>query len=519
LLIVINFSAYAQISPGKLYKGHANFEGISNCTKCHVLGKNVEEIKCLNCHKKIKNLINLKRGFHSSKEAASKKCWQCHGEHFGRNFEIIRFDEKKFNHIKSGYKLVGSHKKLDCKKCHNSNFIKERKLSKKTKTFLGLNQDCLTCHKDEHRGTLSNDCAKCHLFNKFSPAEKFDHAKSKYPLTGKHKNVKCIKCHKFEKSNKGKFQKFTGLKFNNCFYCHNDIHKGKLGKNCKSCHNTKSFAKINYLKNFNHNKTNFPLVGKHRNVDCNSCHKKNLLSKPKYKSCSNCHKDYHKGEFRNKNIKSDCNECHDEYSFTQSHFTIEQHSKTKFPLTGAHKAIACTVCHKKNNFWKFNITGEKCIECHKNVHDNSINKKYFNKNKCEKCHSTLSWNKITFNHNITNFKLVGKHKTVSCSECHFAQKHAEKNLKHFIVLSTECTFCHNDVHRGQFDNGEKEYCKKCHNNYNWKQTLFDHNKTNFKLEGAHKNLDCLNCHKIIKDKNGTYILYKIKGTKCISCHS
>ncbi len=482
------------------------------------MGKNVQEIKCLKCHKEIRKLVNLKRGFHSNKEVTSKKCWNCHGEHFGRNFEIIRFDEKKFNHKKSGYELIGSHKNLDCKKCHNSNFISDKKLKSKTKTFLGLNKNCITCHDDIHKGTLNNDCAKCHTMNKFTPAENFNHNDAKFVLTGKHKKVDCVKCHVIEKKGKEKFQKFTGLKFNNCNSCHKDVHKRRFGNDCKSCHNTESFNKISMTKNFNHNRTNFPLVGKHKSVSCKSCHKSSLSYKQKHKKCLDCHKDYHGGEFSSSGKPSDCVECHNEYGFSPSTYSVAEHNKSNFPLGGAHKAVACIECHLNNGKWKFRINGETCIACHKNVHGNSIDKKYFNKNKCEACHSTSSWKNVTFNHANTKFELIGVHKKTECASCHFDKSVLDEKAKHFITINSKCSSCHDDVHRGQFVKENEGNCKSCHNFNNWNPVLFDHNKTNFKIEGAHKNVDCLECHKLVNDKKGNYVLYKIEDTRCISCH-
>lgn len=83
---------------------------MSNCTKCHDLGKQVSKAKCLDCHTEISDLINQNRGFHSNKNVAVKDCWSCHGEHFGRNFKIIKFDENKFEHNETGFELKGSHK-------------------------------------------------------------------------------------------------------------------------------------------------------------------------------------------------------------------------------------------------------------------------------------------------------------------------------------------------------------------------------------------------------------------------
>jgi len=492
---------------------------MSNCTQCHVLGKDVDQIKCLNCHEEIKDLINFRRGYHSNEEVTSKKCWTCHGDHYGRNFEIIRFNEKEFDHKKAGYELLGAHKKLSCEKCHKSNFIVNEKLKVKSKTFLGLEKECLTCHEDQHQGTLSNDCQTCHTVDKFIPAEKFDHNNAKYILTGKHTEVECSKCHAVEQRENKKFQIFTGINFQTCKTCHEDVHKGKFGNDCQSCHNTESFSKVSLATSFNHSKTNFPLIGKHSDITCKSCHKNSLLDKPKHEKCLDCHEDFHKGEFINENQTGDCKECHDEYSFTPSHFTLEKHNETKFKLTGAHNAIACIECHRVTDDWNFKINGETCIKCHENVHANSIDKKYFDENKCESCHATSTWQKVTFEHTETGFELIGKHKKTDCASCHLDKTNLVDKEKYFVDIKSECSSCHNDIHRGQFVVEAKELCVDCHNFENWEPTLFNHDETEFKIEGAHKNVQCIECHKSKTDEKGNYTYYKIEDTRCISCHS
>ena len=81
------FSSFAQFSPGVLSRGHANLEGVENCTKCHSVGNKVVREKCLDCHKEIKASIASKKGFHASSEVGNKDCYICHNEHHGRDFQ------------------------------------------------------------------------------------------------------------------------------------------------------------------------------------------------------------------------------------------------------------------------------------------------------------------------------------------------------------------------------------------------------------------------------------------------
>ncbi|MCB9208041.1 MAG: cytochrome C [Ignavibacteriales bacterium] len=510
---------FAQISPGELSNAHSDLEGISNCTKCHDLGKSVSKAKCLDCHSEITDLMNQERGFHSSSEVLSKDCWSCHGEHFGRTFQIVRFDKDGFDHNKSGFELKGKHKEIKCEDCHNSKHILVEKLKKKNSTFLGLGNQCKNCHEDIHQGTLSEKCSNCHTEEKFKPALKFNHENTKFKLTGSHINVDCLKCHIKEERNSKPFQKFAGVKFNSCNNCHEDFHKGKFGNDCASCHNPNSFKEVNILSGFDHNKTNFPLIGKHNLVKCENCHKGSLTNKPKFQKCYDCHEDFHKGEFVKNNLQTDCKSCHNEQGFSPSTFTLEKHSETKFQLANAHSAIPCFSCHLKETEWKFRISSEKCIVCHENIHANKISAEFFDENKCESCHSTIAWQNVEFDHNRTEFKLAGKHTDASCSDCHFVFEGEKIQNQRFAELNLNCTQCHKDIHLGQFIEEGLELCNECHTSENWQPILFDHSETRFPLDGAHNKVDCSKCHKTITDGEVQYINYKIEDVTCKSCHS
>lgn len=509
---------FPQISPGDLTKAHSNLEGLSNCTQCHELGERVLNSKCLDCHSEIQYLINTNRGYHSSSEVKGKDCSSCHSEHHGRNFRIVNFDPEKFNHEKAGFSLTGAHKNIDCEKCHNSKFISDTKLKKKYKTYLGLSDKCQSCHDDYHQNTLSDNCAKCHNTNSFKPAKDFDHSKTRYPLTGKHEIVECISCHVKEKRNGKDFQRFKDLSFSNCSSCHVDVHKGAFGADCKGCHSTGGFGIINQSA-FNHSLTKFPLVGKHQQVKCNDCHKSGISVKPQFDRCINCHTDYHKGDFLFNNSIRDCADCHSEDGFSPSLFSIDDHNKLNFKLTGSHLAVSCKNCHGKNDVWKFRNIGTNCIDCHNNVHGTELTVEYLIDNKCENCHNVISWNTIAFDHKLTAFELLGKHSQISCSDCHVIKDDVNEVKYRFVSLQNDCKICHKDIHYGQFESDDKNDCQRCHGFDNWKPELFDHNKTKFSLTGAHSKLECSKCHKEVIKNDNTFIKYKLEDFKCSDCHS
>ena len=166
-LILFFFALHigAQISPGELSQPHAHLKGLSNCTKCHILGEKVSNEKCLDCHLDIGIRLSEGRGYHSSPEVQGKECIKCHSDHHGQNFKMIRLDTEHFDHALTGYDLQGAHSGIACIKCHKPEFIKDQDIKAKSDTYLGLDQKCLSCHKDQHQGTLSSECASCHDFS------------------------------------------------------------------------------------------------------------------------------------------------------------------------------------------------------------------------------------------------------------------------------------------------------------------------------------------------------------------
>lgn len=518
LTILFLSSANAQISPGDLCNAHAHLEGISNCTKCHSIGNNkVTRDKCLDCHTQIKENIKNKKGYHASKESTRQECSACHNDHHGRNFQIVRLNKKLFNHDLAGFSLKGKHAKIDCNSCHKSAFIKDPVLKKKAGTYLGLDQNCLSCHEDYHQGKLSSNCSSCHNFDSFKNATGFDHSKTKFPLLGQHKNVDCIECHKTEILNGKKFQNFSGLKFGNCTDCHIDVHKNKFGQNCKQCHTEESFHFNVGMKAFDHDKTNFKLIGKHKLVDCKQCHKTSMTAPLKHRYCTDCHEDYHKGEFSIKGKPINCDDCHDNNGFTPSTFTIERHNET-FVLDGAHEATLCSACHKKQGKWTFKKIGSKCIDCHGNEHEGFLDEKFMPNDDCTACHNTKGWHSVKFDHNRTHYKLEGQHAVIACSKCHYAKDSSGRKMQQFEGVSKDCSSCHKDSHVGQFAVNGKTDCSRCHGFDSWTLSRFDHDTARFKLDGAHANVACDECHKPVMNSLGKYIQYKFDDISCASCH-
>jgi hypothetical protein len=546
-LLLLNVALLAQLSPGDLHQSHAHLEGLQNCTKCHAAGAQISLQNCLSCHNLLSERIQNGKGLHARPEF--ENCVQCHSDHHGRDFKMIYWKDgqENFDHSLTGYRLEGKHSEIKCRDCHKPANIPDPKplLAQKKKlsrTFLGLDQSCLSCHTDEHRGQLSKDCLTCHTFKDWKPAEKFNHDKAKFKLTGSHKTVKCESCHPSvrlaEAADSPMFTKFVGIKFANCFDCHNDPHNGRLGKSCQKCHSTAGWEKILESANFNHDLTRFPLRGLHRNVACESCHKPEKSRRGlAFANCTDCHADFHKGQFAKRAGGIACENCHTVEGFSPAKFTIADHAKSDFPLEGAHRAVPCIACHagdvggKRSSrrsmlrINRFTFKSTACADCHKDPHFWEVEKFTATKG-CQACHKVDSWRNIKFDHLQTGFALNGKHVAVQCITCHqpVALRSGAKKIG-FKNLKQDCQSCHEDVHNGQFalvvgnQLGGVTTCADCHSETNWEPSKFDHNRdARFKLDGAHARLRCEACHSVVEENGKQFRHFKPMKFDCADCH-
>jgi hypothetical protein len=518
LVFLIPGIAAAQLSPGPLVSYHSHLEGLTNCTRCHELGQKVTNARCLACHTEVKARTDRNKGYHASKQVSGKGCVECHSDHHGLSFRIVNFNTTSFDHLQTGYRLEGAHGKQSCANCHKTDFISDNVLRKKKFTYLGLGTDCLNCHEDYHRKTLPPSCNDCHGSGTFKGAEKFSHNSSAFRLQGMHQQVPCIKCHPVTQKEGKSFQQFKGIAFANCTNCHADVHQNRFGQNCAKCHTEQSFHAIRQAGGFDHSMTGYKLEDKHLMVACSACHKTSLTEKLRHEHCTDCHSDYHGGQFISGNTVRDCAECHSVNGFNETSYSTNTHASSPFPLKGAHLATPCFSCHRKTGKWSFRQVGSRCADCHKNIHDDHISPKYFGGGDCSSCHNEVQWDVVSFDHSATAFPLAGAHAGQPCRKCHFPADTAGKVIQVFAGLPSSCSKCHRDIHFRQFErNGETE-CSRCHAPDEWRIHNFDHNTAAFRLEGRHAEIACSACHKTVTEGPKSYILYKIKDYRCESCH-
>lgn len=565
-------SAAAQVfSPGPLAKAHANLEGLSNCTQCHVAGSKLSNNTCLACHTELKDRIAKRDGYHGRIAPAELTCNKCHHEHQGKEFHLVDWGaggKKAFDHKKTGFPLLGKHDKVDCDQCHNDRLLQDaairamRAKEPQRTTFLGTATQCAGCHFDEHRGQESTTCKNCHNESDWKPAPGFNHAKTNYPLEGKHKTVECQKCHSRTldaeshadspiKPRSEVFSRFKPVVHGSCVDCHKDPHEGRLGDDCARCHQESDWKEMRGAPKERafHEKTRYPLRGAHIEVACKSCHGPFRGVKAVYKglpfdSCTACHVDAHLSQLGKIGTHpAACDRCHTVQSFRPPRYEAQDH--VTWPLKGAHQAVACFRCHLTEQklaaratpirAWletrsrkdqivltQFHPPGDnsRCDTCHADPHKGQFQKRVKEAG-CNDCHQVATWTQVKFDHDKeTRFPLTGGHAGRTCAACHTRDA---AGVTRYAGVSMVCSSCHADVHAGQFASarGAASDCTHCHTTVAWPKLVFEHKPpfTTWELQGKHASVTCDGCHRGVAVATGvTAIRYRGIPTACEGCH-
>jgi hypothetical protein len=263
----------------------------AKCESCHKSGlkpapgmKTLEKLptKCFECHRKDDNEKGHKTKF-------GEKCETCHN---AKEWKKGIFDHDR----DTKYLLKGKHRDTKCATCHTGQLYVQK-----------LTADCISCHRKDdnekgHKGQLGNRCENCHNETNWK-VEKYDHNRSRFPLTGGHARAECKKCHLTSA-----FREAPRV----CNGCHekDDVHKRVFGVKCETCHSTRTWKSWD----FDHDKTHFHLDGGHLKVECYDCHKlpdqapKGPATGPTIsRACISCHarQDVHNGGFG-----VQCEVCH-----------------------------------------------------------------------------------------------------------------------------------------------------------------------------------------------------------------
>lgn len=480
ITVLVGYFALHRASPGDLSRDHAEVAGssfLTDCNKCH--GGKPMASQCLKCHEEMQAQLASQRGYHAYLlKGKELECAHCHSEHNGTDFHLInpiswqQQDLKKFRHEHAQFRLDGKHIGLACEKCHQDKlqkkfFLPKFKATPRQETYLGLAQACMGCHKDVHAGGLAANCEKCHDQNawKPSPTRLFNHEKF-FSLKGVHAKPSCAKCHILAK---------RGI-------------AAPLAKN-------------------------FP------------------FERANGKRCADCHKNPHRANWR-----ASCETCH-AVSVPWSAATAkmsaapkmarELHAFTAFPLVPPHDKASCRKCHDPKLSFALSYPNptlpdyrrrkNNCETCHRDVHGGQFTPRH---PRCADCHSPRAFKPAKFgvrDHSI--YPLTGGHAAAQCNACHVKSQTA--GVRIYKDAPRACAACHRDVHAGQFRRDGSTRCEECHvDSKSWKKIVFNHDaQSRFKLDSAHRNVACKECHPTVALPNQKRIIqYKPLRMECRDCH-
>lgn len=201
---------------------------------------------------------------------------------------------------------------------------------------------------------------------------------------------------------------------------------------CSACHTEAGWklAPSAGTSGFDHDRTGFPLRGSHVQSQCSGCH--TAKAKPAT-TCEGCHRDPHRGRH-----DGACAECHTATAWSDTS-TLDQHRRTRMPLTGRHATTDCSSCHKRQGGNLYANTPTDCFSCHRDdyrraasphKHDGSEGPQPFSR-ECGRCHQTSAWTPAftdpasitratarTAQHDAVFVLSTGSHRTAECSSCH-----------------------------------------------------------------------------------------------------
>ena len=537
---------------------------VAACTDCHINNNYTLTITpndCGNsgCHLTTWQQTNNPVHPNAGTPFAAANCSACHN--------TITWTTATFDHSTTGWALTGSHqlapagKVVACTDCHVGNNY----------TFTAANTDCYGCHQPAWistqtlGGAVPNHvaagfptslCSTCHTTVSWTST--FNHATTGFPLTNSHqlapagKVVACTDCHK--NNNYALTIAPTDCGNSGCHLTtwqttNNPTHPTAgapfAAANCSTCHNTITWT----TAIFDHSTTGWPLTGSHqlapagKVVACTDCHVgNNYTFTAANTDCYGCHQPawlstQTLGGAVPNHIAAGfptslCSTCHTTVSWTSTF----NHATTGFPLTNSHqlapagKVVACTDCHKNNNY-ALTIAPTDCGNsgCHLTTWQTTNNPTHptagapFAAANCSTCHNTITWNTAIFDHSTTGWALTGSHqlapagKVVACTDCHVGNNYT------FTAANTDCYGCHQPAWISTQTLGgavpnhitagfPTSQCSTCHDTLLWADGKFNHATTGWALQGAHVTTPCSSCH-----VNNNYSLTSA-NTDCYGCH-
>lgn len=467
-------------------RGNATFLGLpTTCTPCH---KDAHESRlgnnCLGCHNVVAwTQLDLKsfnhdqarfplRGAHATVQCAKchsdppkyvglkfQACTDCHKDpHAGRLgptcqdcHEDTKWKPVTFSHGAArhpGTSLANGHAGVACRTCHDRGNL----------AAPSRGSECVSCHAPVHDAPFGRKCGGCHASIQWVGLPRSvglaSHARTAYPLTGKHDDVACGECHKPEVRRDLRYRK---LAFARCADCHQDRHSGEFAKadggECAPCHTTGGFRRTLFDANA-HAQTRFPLAGKHVASPCLACHTApppRLDLHVSKQACADCHANPHGDQFAKEMAQGGCAHCHE-----ATGWNLPRIDHSTWPLTGAHATALCESCHhatpedrKAGRGASYRGVPRDCGGCHTDPHLGQfrLTQPVL---ECNACHATADWKIARFDHAAqTGWALTGAHATTECAKCHTMTPVLAGQTARWRGLSTDCRFCHANPHQAR----------------------------------------------------------------------
>ena len=251
-----------------------------------------------------------------------------------------------------------------------------------------------------------------------------------------------------------------------------------------------------------HDRTNFPLTGKHRTISCRECHI-NLVFEGTPTDCEVCHWQRRQDDRYSLRLGTRCSDCHTPQSWKKVDPALWSHeTDVGYALEGVHRTLDCEACH---GYSGFEAQPTNCYGCHASDYQGTEDPDHAGAGfptTCESCHDQRAWENASFEH--SGFTLQGQHATAACADCH------QNGV--YQGTSSECVSCHLADYNSATDPNHKAAgfptdCAQCHGTSasGWSGADFDHS---FPIQSGRHAVACSECH--------TTSDYRVFS--CLGCH-
>jgi hypothetical protein len=159
---------------------------------------------------------------------------------------------------------------------------------------------------------------------------------------------------------------------------------------CQLCHEGQDWQSLRDDFSFDHyRETGVRLDGAHEEARCLRCHNdRGPAVVFDAQGCAGCHEDIHTGD-----LGQDCQTCHTQQNW-RPFGQVSLHSRTRFPLVGAHAVTSCRRCHPGAEVGHFVPTDNQCLTCHQADFAIAINPNHALLGwtyDCNRCHMPTTW--------------------------------------------------------------------------------------------------------------------------------